>query len=420
MSKSIKTKREKSHALSWAIFLITLEILLISLITVIYPALIARTVSPVSISPVEPYEIGLYAMPLILSNLVIFGVAVLYLKNKLPINVKKSIDYIFTFEISKKIAIIALVAILAIYILVTVNELSAEEAFGDYTRVKQRISTWNISQIWQLSEPHFRYFLLSNSLSMFDNIRVIPFIASIALLVLTYFITYEITKKRFASIVAIVILIQSPVFLKYDTTATYENFWTVLYLFSLYSIYKFSPVSPISFILSVFSKPLTVLFMPMTFFFIYRAKISKRKKILTSIPYLIILLVGIIGIAILGINLAGSAAGEITFVDRFFWNGFSSMAFQLRFDSIVVFFLLPVVVGLFVYSLKGTVEAETVMVLIAGVLFSAPLLTGFTDITNQPYRFVPLVVFFAMGVGVLLSRKKINSELGSNKNPVDD
>ncbi|MGH7884706.1 MAG: hypothetical protein ACRENO_03310 [Thermodesulfobacteriota bacterium] len=420
MSKKIKPKREKSHALSWAIFLITIEILLISLVTVVFPALMARTVSPVSVSNVESFEVGVYAVPLFLSNLIIFAIVVLYLKNKLPIPVKKSIEFIFNFEVSKKIALISIVAILAIYVSVTVNELAEEEAFGDYSRVKQRISTWNISQIGQLSEPHFRYFLLSNSISLFDNIRVIPFVASIALLILTYFITYEITKKRFASIVSLVILLQSSVFLKYDTTATYENFWTVLYLFSLYSIYKFSPVSPISFILSIFSKPMTVLFLPMTFFVIFRSKITKRKKIIALVPYLIILVGGVVAVSILGINLVGSSAGEITFVDRFFWNGFSSMAFQLRFDSLVVFSLLPVIVGLFIYSLRGIVEAEMVMVLIAGVLFSAPLLTGFTDITNQPYRFIPLVVFFAMGVGVLLSNKKTNLELRSDKNPIDD
>jgi len=71
-------------------------------------------------------------------------------------------------------------------------------------------------------------------------------------------------------------------------------------------------------------------------------------------------------------------------------------------------FLIPLTIALFILAKKGMVEAEMMMVLIAGVLFSAPLLTGFTDITNQPYRFVPLVVFFAMGVGVLLSKKKIS------------
>ncbi len=46
------------------------------------------------------------------------------------------------------------------------------------------------------------------------------------------------------------------------------------------------------------------------------------------------------------------------------------------------------------------------MFLIGGILFISPLLTGFTELTNQPYRFVPLVVFFAIGVGILLSKNK--------------
>jgi len=408
MSKKTNVRKQRQTALSWMIFLVAIEIVLISLVTVVFPALIARSVSPVAISTIDPFEVGAYAMPLILSNVIIFGIAILYKINKLPIFLKKSIEFIFNFEVSKKIAFISIVALLAIYIGTTANELSAEEAFGDYTRVKQRVSTWNVNQIDNLSEPHFRYFLLSNSVSLFDNIRVIPFIASIGLLILTYIVTYEITKKRFAALVALVILLQSPVFLKYDTTATYENFWTLLYLFSLYSIYKFSPLSPLAYILSIFSKPLTALFMPMTFFFIYRAKITKRKKIIAIIPYLVILGAGIIAISIFEINFAGSTAGEITFVDRFFWNGFSSLAFQIRFDALVVYSLIPLTVGLFILAKKGMVEAEMMTVLIAGVLFSAPLLTGFTDITNQPYRFIPLVVFFAMGVGVLLSKKQIS------------
>jgi len=408
MSKKTKMGKQHSTALSWLIFLVTIEILLISLVTVVFPALIARSVSPVTISTVDPWEVGAYAMPLILSNVIIFGIAILYKINKLPIFFKKSIEFLFNFEVTKRIAFISIVVLLAIYVAATANELSVEEAFGDFTRVKQRVSTWDINKIDSLSEPHFRYFLLSNSVSLFDNIRVIPFIASIGLLILTYFITYEITKKRFAGLAAMVILLQSAVFLKYDTTATYENFWTLLYLFSLYSIYKFSPLSPLAYILSIFSKPLTALFMPMTFFFIFRSKLTKRKKIIAIIPYLVILVAGIIAIVVFEVNFAGSTAGEITFVDRFFWNGFSSLAFQIRFDALVVYFLIPLIVGLFILAKKGKVEAEMVMVLIGGVLFSAPLLTGFTDITNQPYRFVPLVVFFAMGVGVLLSKKKIS------------
>jgi len=43
--------------------------------------------------------------------------------------------------------------------------------------------------------------------------------------------------------------------------------------------------------------------------------------------------------------------------------------------------------------------------MIAGMLVIVPLISGFTEITNQPYRLVPLVFFFAIGVGTLLSKR---------------
>ncbi|MGI0082467.1 MAG: hypothetical protein ACREAG_04100, partial [Nitrosopumilaceae archaeon] len=71
----------------------------------------------------------------------------------------------------------------------------------------------------------------------------------------------------------------------------------------------------------------------------------------------------------------------------------------------VLIFLLPLVMGLFIASRRGMMQADSIMVLILGMLLSAPFLQGFTDFTNQPYRFVPLIVFFAMGVGTILSKK---------------
>jgi len=41
------------------------------------------------------------------------------------------------------------------------------------------------------------------------------------------------------------------------------------------------------------------------------------------------------------------------------------------------------------------------------MLLSGPLIDGFSAYIVTPYRFLPLIVFFAMGVGVLLSRKVI-------------
>jgi len=51
-------------------------------------------------------------------------------------------------------------------------------------------------------------------------------------------------------------------------------------------------------------------------------------------------------------------------------------------NGLITLFLLPLVVGLFIASRKRVQQAESLMVLIAGVLLSAPLLGGFTLIWN--------------------------------------
>jgi len=105
-----------------------------------------------------------------------------------------------------------------------------------------------------------------------------------------------------------------------------------------------------------------------------------------------------------GTNLTGGAQQE-SFISDEFWIGFSSFATQLRFDGLVILFLVPLIVGLLFVSTKNK-HAESMMVMIGGMLLIAPFLTGFSDQTNQPYRFVPLITFFAVGVGILLSKAK--------------
>jgi hypothetical protein len=394
------------------VFLITLEIVLISLTAVVFPALITRTVSPVAISIVDPLEPGILTIPILLTNFVILGLGIAYFKGKLPYQIIKSIKFIFNFEVSKKVALVVLVIILGLYIAFTINELSSEEALGDYSRVKRSVEAWSFEDLQELDRlrPHVRTFLLSVSLNYLDNIRIIPFLASISLLILTYLITLELSKKRFAGLVSVVIILQSPVFLKYDTTATYENFWTVFYIFSLYTIYKFWPLSPFAWILSILSKPITSIFLPMTLFLVYKANISRRKKIALTMTYITISSIALGIVFSMDTNVVGGT-GEIEFVERFFWNGFVSLAFQLRYDYLVILFLLPLTFGLFIASQKGIIQSDSILMLIAGILFSAPILTGFTDITNQPYRFVPLVVFFAMGVGVILTKRKTKTKI---------
>ena len=50
-------------------------------------------------------------------------------------------------------------------------------------------------------------------------------------------------------------------------------------------------------------------------------------------------------------------------------------------------------------------HADSIMFLILAMLLSAPIIVGFLGTSNTPYRFLPLVVFFAIGVGILFSKR---------------
>ena len=398
--KHSKEQRPKASKVSWLVFLATLFIVLFSLTTVLFPSLVIRSSSPFTGTPINPYETGVWTYPLLATNFILLGIAILYKKNKIS-QIIKPIKFVFDFEVSKETAFIVMIIFLATYASLTIPELSQEEGWDDYPAVKQRVQDWNPSQIASSFEPHLRYMFLFASLNIFGNIRVLPFIASIALVVLTYFITKELSKKRFAALVAVAILLQSSTFLSYDTSATYDSLWALLYVLSLYLIYKKWFLSPPSFLASIPAKALTAMFLPMTLFFIYRSNLPRQKKKILAIIYGAIIIAGI-AVSVTGISTLGSTIG---YDPHDFWRGFTAWAFQMRFDVIVLFFMLPLIVGLFVISRRGITHADSIMVLIMGMLLSAPILQGFTNQTIQPYRFVPLVVFFAMGVGTILSKR---------------
>jgi len=131
-----------------------------------------------------------------------------------------------------------------------------------------------------------------------------------------------------------VILLQSNIFLTYDTSVAYTNFWILFYLLSLFFVYKFWPLSPLSYLISISSKALTILFLPMSIYFILCSNISKNKKI--------ILLSTLTGIILIGTIVSVStidpiSRGEITseeFDLKEFWMGFTSFSYQLRFDGL--------------------------------------------------------------------------------------
>ena len=218
----------------------------------------------------------------------------------------------------------------------------------------------------------------------------------------TYLITVQFCQKRFAGLIAVIVLLQSYTFLKYDTVAVYENFWVLFFLISIYAIQKKWFLSPVFYILAFFTKAYIAPFFILTLFTTYRTQISKRNKIAILISYVIV-----VGLAVGLISLADSVYPNVIEINESkFILGFQSISSQLRFDLFFITTLLPVTVGLLFLSKNNLKHADSILFLIFGTILASPLLVMFTfHYEILPYRFIPLLVFFSIGVGMFFSKK---------------
>jgi len=402
--------KPKPRAISIAAFVFTASLIIINLVSLVFPSLIESFLEEYDVT-YDPFELGTWAIPVIITNIAMLIFGIFYFTKKLPNVVQNGINFIKNFEVSRTVTTIVLVGLIFGYVGFTIQELPVDEGikYGDFDRVKAIVEGWpfeNAIDDEGLFNLHVKNFLLKSSQFLFQNYRVMPLIMSMSLLLLTYFFTAKIAKKRFAGIVAMIILLQSDVFHTFDTVASYENSWILLYLLSLFLVEKKWFLSPLAYIASLFSKPLTAPYLAMTLFYTYSSEIPRRKKIYILLTYIAIIIVGLIGLYVFGLDVGGGISqGHLNFQHNDFWNSFTTWSYQLRFDGIFLVFSLPLTVALFFTAKKGIRHADSILVLIAGVMFTMSLLTAFTSFNLHPYRYVPLIVFFAIGVGTLLSKR---------------
>ena len=399
-----------SKLVTYAVFLITISIIGISVISVIFPALIISTTYEFPIN-LEPFETSPWLLPIIISNVFLISFGLLFYKKKLPSRINNVIEFVLNFEISKKIAIISGIVILTIYIGLTIPELSINEIdqWPDFLVLKSALNIWPSTDHFSVyvKEQNTRYVrmaLLDFSQDFFQNIKFLPFLASISVVILTALITIQITKKRFAGLIAMLVLLQSVTFTDFDTVAVYENFWVLFHLISLYSIQKrWWHSSPISFIVSIFTKAFIATYFWMNLFYIYRSEISKKTKFF---------LFGSYG-AVLGITYMIFESGRSIIYDdivRFdfiaFLEGFTGWGNSMQLDPFAILCILPIAIGLFIKSLNGIKQSDSILIMLAGTILAGPLISLVTDFYFiLPYRFIPFIIFMAIGIGIILSKK---------------
>jgi len=280
------------------------------------------------------------------------------------------------------------------------------ELFTDFRGIANSVIHWppNSFTDFILQNP-VGFFLLYVSHYLLGNIRIIPVLVSISLIIVTYLFTVKLSNKRFPGIIASTILIQSTLFNTFSSNATYTNFWVLFYVLSLYVLTNKWRLSIPIFLLSVFSKPLTISYIPLTVFFIFKSKLNKQTKLGLIIIYLVLVTIFLIGITYF-ISDIDFLHSSVSFHPIKFWAGFTVLSNSLIHDPLILSFCIPLVYLLYQKSKQGHIHTDSILILLFGMIFSSILLTGFADYQINPYRFVPFVVFFAIGVGLIFSKAK--------------
>ena len=394
--------------ISQLIGLSTIFFVTLAIITVVFPSLFSSVFGQFPTGLI-PYEVGILGTPIIISNIVLLSFGILYYKKKFPKNILSFINKLRSFEIPKKPNLIILLIIFSIYIGFSIPELYLDESkdWPDFVILEDALEIWpdgNSENIYveEQNDRYVRMFLLDSSLNFFQNIKILPFFASILVILFTYLLTVQITEKRFPGIIAIIVLLQSHTFLRFDTVAVYENFWVLFYLLSLYVIRKQWILSPIFYILSFFTKAFVAPYFVMTLFFTARTQISRKTKFALLISYIVI-----VGISVLVIFSGDTIYPDVVEIDSSkFFIGLATFGPLLRYDFFLLMSILPVVVGLTYLSKNNLKQIDSILFLILGTLISGPILVMFTNFYEiLPYRYIPLIIFFAIGIGMFFSKK---------------
>jgi len=389
------------------VFIAALIMCFLVLSSVLFPALLLSHFGSIQ-NNVNAFEFGNNSIILIIVNLFLFSLGYAYHK-KTPISLFNGIERIRKFEISKKIAVCSAIVILLIYVGFATPELflNEHEQWGDYDILIDSLKVFPSTDTDDvfLNEQNSRFvrmILLGASQDYLSNIKIIPFVSSILVLIFTALVATQFSHKRIAGILSMILLLQTFTFLEYDTIAVYENIWVLFFLLSIYAIKKQWYLSGFWYVLSVFTKAFSTPFLLLSVYHVFLTNNNKRYRFKILISYAIAL------ITVLILFVGGDSIYDEFINPDFnrFANSLSDFSSQMRFDYVILFTILPVIVGLYFLATNGVKSANSLLFFIFFLLLAGPLVSFVTDLyVILPYRFIPLLCFFSIAISLLIFKK---------------
>lgn len=222
--------------------------------------------------------------------------------------------------------------------------------------------------------------------------RLLPILSSATLLILTYFFSFKITNHRLASVISVMVLEFSKTFMWYSDSVSYPTTWVVCFFLSLYPFKKYY-IRPISFIISFILKAQALAFLPLTFI--------REKEWKNKIAYYAI--AGVTIAVAVGLNWI-RYGGQINWQNIYYPQ---IGLYLLSQDMWILALLLPITLTLF-YLRKLKTEWSGFLLLSMGYcLLFQYILPIVSSYNAYGYRMLPFVVFFALAIGLVISKKEL-------------
>ena len=267
--------------------------------------------------------------------------------------------------------------------------ISAPNVISDQDLLLKGLANGTINSEWK--EKIGEVYGLIASEKITGNYHSFSIISSVLLLLVTYQLMYKITQNRISSIIPVIIIDFSRTFLWYNDSIPYPGFWCVLFFLSLYP-FKNKLIRPIAYLTSFIMKAQSLAFLPIT---VLREKDNRIRVFYIGVGVLAAIVASLLKwTRIDGFNIGNLAPPYVVFeiILQDFW-------------IIVLFF--PVSALLF-YLHKQKVEwAGTILIGMLWSLFFQYILALFTTYGAFSERMLPFVVFFAMGSGLIISKKDL-------------
>jgi hypothetical protein len=254
------------------------------------------------------------------------------------------------------------------------------------------------------------------SYKLFDTPKLLPILFNLALMPLVYLLASALTKDRIVSLITLVTFIELPIYHDYIGSGTYDQIWSFFLILAVYISYRFKRpgLTILSFLVSLTSKTLGLLYMPSILYTLYDKRGTSTPKKILLVLIISITMIPVV-IYFTGGNLDHFLGGSIGFhqenINHAIFDNFGMLAYEVPIILFTTF-------ASFRYGPKiPSPLRKLCLVWIGNAWLTTTIIYLFSTQYQFVYRFVPLAVFLALFIGITindLGRAYIEKKLQDN------